>query len=466
MSRRPWKTYPTPTGTTPDVGMLAATDGLLTLLGHGPWLVFTFCFGASVGSFVNVIVYRLPLHMSLSVPPSRCPTCGGKLRFFRENLPVLGWVLLRGRCRFCRVRISPVYPLVELIMGLLFVGLYVLLFMAGPGDWGWALGGPWWEVQQFGLAWPGYLAFATLLASLWAMTVIDARTFLIPIQIPLFASIAGMVLWTVQGLLARKIGHDWPLPATAWPATLAALLGLGGVLVSWALLATGRLRPSFADYEAFVPEGKTLGDYPHARREMGVELLFLLPCVAGIALGWWWGSTIAGVPPVWLQALGASVLGYLVGGGVVWAIRIFGTLGFGREAMGMGDVHLLAAVGAVTGWFLPLVAFFIAPFLGLAWAGIAGLIRRVDGRRRELPYGPHLAIAVVAVFLCRPLLLDGWTFLMPQVPVPSRTLATPESRSGPVSGWTPASEHGPMPVARDGDRAATQTPERRLNRWL
>ena len=446
--------------------MVAASDGLITLLGDGPWLVFTFCLGASVGSFVNVIVYRLPLGMSLSVPPSRCPTCGGKLRFFRENLPVLGWVLLRGRCRFCRVRISPVYPLVELAMGLLFVGLYMLLFMAEPGGWGWDAGGHWWARQGFALGWPGYVAFATLLGALWSMTVIDAKTFLIPIQIPVFVSIAAMVLWTVQGLIARDIANLWPLPGTAWPATLAALLGLGGVLVSWALLATGRLRPSFVDYDDFVPEGETLGDYPHARREMGVELLFLVPCIAGIALGWWWGSTISGVPPVWVQALGASVLGYLVGGAVVWAVRILGTLGFGREAMGMGDVHLLAAVGAVTGWFLPLVVFFVAPFLGLAWAGIAGVLRRVDGRRRELPYGPHLAIAVIAVFLCRGLVLDGWALLVPQIPPPSRSLAMPESESDARSGWTLAPEQGPMPVARDGDRAAMRMPGRRLNRWL
>jgi leader peptidase (prepilin peptidase)/N-methyltransferase len=184
-------------------------------------------------------------------------------------------------------------------------------------------------------------------------------------------------------------------------------------------------KPSFADYEDYVEEGETLGEYPHARREMGRELLFLAPCIAGIVIGWWWGGSIEGVPPRWLQAMGASMWGYLVGGGIVWAVRILGTVGFGREAMGLGDVHLLEAVGAVLGWFVPVVAFFIAPFLGLAWAAWSILWGRMGGTRRELPYGPHLAVAVVAVFLCRPLVMAGWHILFPMVdpPTPGLLLA-------------------------------------------
>jgi leader peptidase (prepilin peptidase)/N-methyltransferase len=352
-------------------------------------------------------------------------------------------------------------------MGLLFVGLYAMLFMADTNGWWGEFGGYWWHRQSFLLGWPGYMAFAVLLAALWSMTVIDAKTFLIPIQIPVFASIAAMVLWTVQGAIAKGPGLAWPMPVTHWPATIASLLGLGGVLLSTALVATGRLRPSFVDYEDFVPEGETLADYPHARREMGIELLFLVPCFIGLGVGWWWGTTMVGSPPVWLQALGGSVLGYLIGGAVVWGVRILGTLGFGREAMGMGDVHLLAAVGAVTGWFVPLLAFFIAPFLGLAWAGIAGLLQRVDGRRRELPYGPHLAIAVVAIVVCWPLVQEGWRVLVPTVEMPKRELAPSESESDALMDWTLTPVDGSMPVARDGYRATTRMPiSRRLNRWL
>jgi len=102
----------------------------------------------------------------------------------------------------------------------------------------------------------------------------------------------------------------------------------------------------------------------------------------------------------------------------VWAVRILGTLAFGREAMGMGDVHLLAAVGAVIGWPETTLAFFVAPFLGIAaavvGAGLAGAFRL---ERRHLPYGPHLATATVIVVLARPgfdrVLTDLWGFGLP-----------------------------------------------------
>jgi leader peptidase (prepilin peptidase)/N-methyltransferase len=91
----------------------------------------------------------------------------------------------------------------------------------------------------------------------------------------------------------------------------------------------------------------------------------------------------------------SAVTGYLVAGGMVWAMRILGTLAFGKEAMGMGDVHLLAAVGAVTGWAVPAVAFFVSPFFALAWALYLALARG----QRELPYGPWLAAGAMAVMV-------------------------------------------------------------------
>ena len=91
----------------------------------------------------------------------------------------------------------------------------------------------------------------------------------------------------------------------------------------------------------------------------------------------------------------AALFGYLVGGLWVWGIRIFGTLAFGKEAMGMGDVHILAAVGAVTGWVVPTIAFFIAPVLGLVW----GVYILLNKKEHELPYGPWLAGATLAAML-------------------------------------------------------------------
>ena len=152
--------------------------------------------------------------------------------------------------------------------------------------------------------------------------------------------------------------------------------------------------------------------YPHARREVLKELIFLAPCLALAMVGWFIGqrvgqpwrldpvtfTPVADTPiPLWLSVLGGVSIGYLAGGGIVWAIRIFGTLGFGKEAMGLGDVHLLAAVGACLGWIDSVLAFFVAPFIALyivlvqaCWTG---------GGRRAMPYGPYLAVATLVVVL-------------------------------------------------------------------
>jgi leader peptidase (prepilin peptidase) / N-methyltransferase len=85
--------------------------------------IFVFCFGLVIGSFLNVCIVRIPEHKSIVLPSSACPKCGAKIRPY-DNIPVLSWVLLRGKCRDCRTPISPMYPLVELVTGVLFWGCY------------------------------------------------------------------------------------------------------------------------------------------------------------------------------------------------------------------------------------------------------------------------------------------------------------------------------------------------------
>ncbi|HLL90999.1 MAG TPA: hypothetical protein VK324_16990, partial [Tepidisphaeraceae bacterium] len=97
----------------------------------------------------------------------------------------------------------------------------------------------------------------------------------------------------------------------------------------------------------------------------------------------------------WLTGLLGAILGACVGGFVVWLFRILGTLGFGRLAMGLGDVHLMFGVGAVIGGGAATVAFFLAPFAGLAIA----VWRLLTRGRRELPFGPYLSLATAVVML-------------------------------------------------------------------
>jgi hypothetical protein len=163
--------------------------------------------------------------------------------------------------------------------------------------------------------------------------------------------------------------------------------------------------------------------YPYARREMVLELIFLAPCLFLMLVGWYAGRYWGGVSwiqwtntytstfsvPPWLQVLSGVFMGYLIGGGLVWLVRIAGSLAFGKEAMGMGDVHLMAGVGAALGWTHSTLAFFGAAFVGLAWA----ILGRIAGGRfqRMLPYGPFLAVSTVLVVLCKPLIERGLTAL-------------------------------------------------------
>jgi leader peptidase (prepilin peptidase)/N-methyltransferase len=78
-------------------------------------------FGLAIGSFLNVVIYRVPLHESIVTPRSKCPTCATPI-LERDNIPVVSWIILRGKCRSCRAPISPRYPLVELLCGALFAG--------------------------------------------------------------------------------------------------------------------------------------------------------------------------------------------------------------------------------------------------------------------------------------------------------------------------------------------------------
>jgi len=95
------------------------TDWLIA----GPWaetilLAFAFAFGSGIGSFLNVVVHRVPQGQSVVFGGSHCPSCGAAIRS-RDNVPVFGWLLLRGRCRDCRARISSRYPVVEALAGLI-----------------------------------------------------------------------------------------------------------------------------------------------------------------------------------------------------------------------------------------------------------------------------------------------------------------------------------------------------------
>lgn len=523
------------------ISLLAASpDVMLWLAQNLMPLVFVFAFGVCVGSLTNVLVYRLPLGLSVVTPPSRCSACGNRLTW-RENIPIFGWLFLRGKCRFCKSPISPEYPLVELFVALTFAGLCYLFYIApdAPAAWGNAPsgqgGGGWLDVHWgaikpewargygvVGATWPLFVVIIAMTGALIAMTLTDLKTFTIPMALSLTPVVVGAIvhpLWAVYiqstiGKLPRTAaGWDWSIPTYAdWRVILAALGGVLGIGVSLLLLRLGVIKRSFDDFEAWEKEQTSTGatasvttgapanttpsptqpmpahgvpinstmwrdlilsvalsivgvaigamiaksmnqvpawrggliglasgivvaaatarildrkngvkaeevnqaeswtQYPHARREMVRELAFLAPCGVLAYAGYFLGeklstttnSMVPIVPPLWASVLGGVLLGYLVGGGVVWAVRILGSLGFGKEAMGLGDVHLMAGVGVCVGWINATLAFFLAAVVGLVWT-ILGIVRHGTARR-AMPYGPYLAVAVMFVVLARPLM--------------------------------------------------------------
>jgi leader peptidase (prepilin peptidase)/N-methyltransferase len=156
----------------------------MELLAKGMPLAFAiwvFTLGAVIGSFLNVVIARVPKDESVVSPASRCPRCKSAIRWY-DNVPILSWLILRGKCRDCALPISPRYPMVELLIALLAVAI----------------------ARQLGPTWAalGYFAFA---ASLVALAYIDLDTWLLPSQItwPLLALGLLSPLWN-RGLPWRE----------------------------------------------------------------------------------------------------------------------------------------------------------------------------------------------------------------------------------------------------------------------
>lgn len=469
-----------------------------------PWLtilLFVIAVGACVGSLINVLVYRMPRGLDVVVPTSRCPNCDHKLTW-RENIPIFGWILLRGKCRFCKVKISPEYPIVETIVAALFGGIWALWYIV-PDNAILGLGqiAPEWASNGAAMTWPAMVVLLVLVGCLVAMTIIDARTSTIPLELTWVPALTALLLHTGHAVwFHQKYGNPiyqlgldgiWGVPNSSgmrwftapgevWTIATGGLpgwkfigLGIGGIVglgLSNLMLKLGWLTRSFSDFDEWYeahhtsrseqkqaesdtesaqesggapvsdeptdsdPEsraealdGSGMEDwlmYPYARREMIKELAFLCPPVLLGLLGSWgmvkfvamqYGSwTIDPVTgdmyapvnaPIWLVVLGAVLMGYLIAGGVVWAVRIGGSLAFGKEAMGLGDVHMMAAVGACLGWIDPTIAFFLAAFVGVAYAGIAMIFK--NKLTKAMPYGPFLAIATLMVVLGKPLIEIG-----------------------------------------------------------
>lgn len=236
---------------------------------------FVFVAGAIIGSFLNVCIYRLPRHKSIINPPSHCPYCKRNIPWY-DNVPIISYIVLMGKCGKCRKRISLRYPFVEIAAGAMAVILYLTF---GPGV--------------------RFAAYSALVSALIVSTFVDFEFGEIPDEITLGGLAAGLAA------------------SVAFPSIMGE---------------AGRL-----------------------------------------------------------AALKASAMGAAAGGGAILLMGVAGKLVFRKEAMGGGDVKLMAMIGSVLGWKLAILTFFIAPFFG---AGVGMMVRASQGRE-TIPYGPYLSLAAV-----------------------------------------------------------------------
>ncbi len=198
--------------------------------------VFIFILGLMIGSFLNVVIYRVPRHESIVHPPSHCPGCGRPIRAY-QNIPILSWLLLKGRCASCAQPISIQYPLVELITGCLFFAVFL----------------------RYGLSFKTavYLPFTAVLI---ALSVIDFQTKLLPDVMTLPTAIIASVLSLLT--LHPAVHAVWEI--TPLRATLGILFGAGPLaLVAWIYyLMTRREGLGIGDIKLMIATGALLGPAP------------------------------------------------------------------------------------------------------------------------------------------------------------------------------------------------------------
>ncbi len=196
-------------------------------------LAFVFCTGATVGSFLNVCIARWPVNLSVVRPRSRCPRCERPIAWY-ENVPILSWIALRGKCRGCQLRISWQYPAVELGVAL----GWVVAFTAFPNDWFLAL---------------RLAVFGTVLAGI---AVTDLLHYLIPDGFTVFG-----LIWVFVTSLAATTLADPAMFAAPYNALMGACVGAGAIsIIGWlGEVALSKEAMGFGDVTLMAVVGAALG---------------------------------------------------------------------------------------------------------------------------------------------------------------------------------------------------------------
>ncbi len=312
------------------------------------WLLLVFVLGAGVGRVLNVAVRRLPYEKSLLWPGGRCAACLAPIRWY-DALPLVGHWLARGRCRRCGTALPKRPFVLEVLTGLLFVGLFYLEVVANVHGLA-LLRSKGADIAQGEIPWQGWVVFAhhaLLLSFLLVASFIDLDHYEIPLPL------------TMTGTLVGLIGSAlWPWPWPAGPLPPAPL-------------------PTF-------PRDVPFGAVP--------------PTQTGLYAWPFWHPLPDGFAPGgnWQTGLMTGVIGVLAGTALLRGVRFVFGLGRGKEGLGVGDADLMMMAGSFLGWQIVVVAFFLSVFPAL----LIGLVQLAVRGNQELAFGPSLSLGVVITMLC------------------------------------------------------------------
>jgi leader peptidase (prepilin peptidase) / N-methyltransferase len=321
-----------------------------------------FLFGAAIGSFLNVCIYRMPLGKSIVSPPSSCPSCGQRIAWF-DNIPLVSYLTLGGRCRHCHAQFTSRYFLVELLTALMFLTIWVTFT-------GWLA--------------PIYWLFVV---GLIVATFIDFEHFIIPNEI----TYGGVVIGFLLSLLYPPLMKAQSIGAAAFQSFLGILVG--GLTLFFVVeigkLFLGKRRVPLPVGTPIIVADQTItfGD----EQIPWIDIFYRdSDRIAFQAATLKFGELTFENASVLISETKLTVNGQeheLTGVGRVEATTDLVIIP--REAMGLGDVKLLAAIGAFLGWKAALFTVFLSSLVG----GVVGLTLIVTGKtdwQSRIPYGPYI----------------------------------------------------------------------------
>ncbi len=334
------------------------------------WSLVFFAFGSIVGSFLNVCIYRMPLGLSVVSPPSHCPHCKYAIPFYL-NIPLITWLALRGRCKNCGAGISARYFTVELLTGLAFLACWL------------AFGR-----HSAGLA----LVYCLFLSGLIVATFIDFEHFIIPDEITLGGAVAGFIISCLLPQLheARNFGEGLVRGAigiAVGGGVVYAVLRLGKVLFGrQKIKLPGETTLVFTETALCLPDQTVPYEEIFYRKTDSIVLQ--AKTVELVDRGY--RDVMVKLSPELLRIDDEQIDPETLACFEVVCSEIV----LPREAMGLGDVKFMAAIGAFIGWQGALFSLLASSLIGSV-VGISLIIARKREWSSRMPYGPYIAMAAV-----------------------------------------------------------------------